>query len=123
MNIVLWTLQVLLALMFTGAGTVKLVQPREKLVRTMAWVATTPQQTVRLIGTIEVLGALGLVLPALTGILPWLTPSAAVGLGLTMIGAAMTNLRLNKPAHIAANAGLFGVAMLIAYGRFVLVPI
>lgn len=122
MNTVLWTLQVVLALVFMGAGTVKLVQLREKLVKTMAWTAAMPQRTVRLIGTVEVLGALGLILPAVTRILPWLTPLAAVGLGLTMIGAAMTNLRLNKPMHIAANIVLFAVAVFIAYGRFVLLP-
>jgi len=122
-NTVLWTLQVVLALVFAGAGTVKLVQPREKLVRTMAWTAATPQRAVRLIGTTEVLGALGLILPALTGILPWLTPLAAVGLALTMIGAALTNLRIDKPTHIPTNMVLFAFAVFVAYGRFVLVPV
>ena len=92
-----WTLQVVLALVFFGAGGAKLAQPREKLTRTLAWVARTPQPVVTLIGTLELLGALGLVMPALTGVLLWLTPLAAAGLALTMVGAALTNLSIGKP--------------------------
>ena len=58
------------------------------------------------IGTLELLGALGLALSALSGVLPWLTPLAAVELALTMIGAALTDLSSGKPDHVAANAVL-----------------
>lgn len=122
MNALLWTLQVVLAFVFFGAGGAKLVQPREKLTRMMAWVAQTPQTVVKGIGTLELLGALGLVLPALLGVLPWLTPLAAAGLALTMVGAALTNLSTGKPSHIAANAVLLAAAAFVAYGRVVLPP-
>jgi hypothetical protein len=74
---------------------------------------------VRIIGSLEVLGAIGIVLPALTGIVPWLTPLAALGLVLTMIGAALSHLRRTEYANFAVN----GVVLaLVAYGRFFVVP-
>jgi len=91
--VALWVVQVLLAAAFLGSGATKLSRPREKLVKNMGWVEDFSQPTVRIIGVLEVLGAIGIVLPALTGILPWLTPLAALGLVLTMIGAALTHLR------------------------------
>jgi uncharacterized membrane protein YphA (DoxX/SURF4 family) len=69
----LWVAQVLLAVAFLGAGATKLSQPKEKLAKNMAWVEDFSQPAVRLIGAVEVLGAIGVVVPALTGILPWLT--------------------------------------------------
>jgi uncharacterized membrane protein YphA (DoxX/SURF4 family) len=71
MSIELWVVQVLLAAAFLMSGATKLSQPKEKLVKNMAWVEDFSQPTVRIIGTLEVLGAIGIVLPALTGILPW----------------------------------------------------
>jgi uncharacterized membrane protein YphA (DoxX/SURF4 family) len=89
MGVVLWAVQVLLAAGFVVSGATKLSQPKEKLVKNMAWVEDFSQATVRIIGVLELLGAIGIVLPALTGIVPWLTPLAALGLVLTMIGAAL----------------------------------
>jgi uncharacterized membrane protein YphA (DoxX/SURF4 family) len=92
MSIALWVVQVLLAAAFLVSGATKLSQPKEKLVKKMAWVEDFSQPTVRIIGALEVLGAIGIVLPALTGIVPSLTPLAALGLVLLMIGAALTHL-------------------------------
>ena len=97
-------------------------QPKEKLAKNMAWVEDSSQPTVRLIGALEVLGAVGVVLPALTGILPWLTPLAALGLVLTMIGAALTHLRRKEHGGIAVNAVLLILAAFVAYGRFFVLP-
>ena len=80
MNVVLWVIQVVLALAFLFAGVSKVARPKEKLREQMAWVDDFSQPMVRFIGTMEILGAIGLVLPALTGIAPILTPIAAVGL-------------------------------------------
>ncbi len=123
MNTALWIVQVLLALTFLGTGLMKLSLPIERLAERMSWVKDSPPQIVRLIGALELLGAVGVVLPALTGILPWLTPLAAVGLVLTMIGAMITHLRLNEPSHIPVNLVLLVLAAFVAYGRFILVPI
>ena len=118
MSITLWVVQVLLAVAFLGAGATKLSQPKEKLAKNMAWVEDFSQGTVRLIGTLEVLGAIGLVLPALTGVLPWLTPLAAAGLVLLMIGAALAHLRRTEYGNIAVNAVLLILATFVVYGRF-----
>ena len=121
MGIALWVAQVLLAVAFLGAGATKLSQPKKKLAKNMAWVEDFSQGTVRLIGALEVVGAIGLVLPALTGILLWLTPLAALGLVLLMIGAALTHLRRTEYGNIAVNAVLLVLAAFVVYGRFFLV--
>jgi uncharacterized membrane protein YphA (DoxX/SURF4 family) len=123
MNTALWVVQVLLALTFLMTGLMKVTQPIERLAKHMSWVKDSAPKTVRLIGVLEILGAVGVVLPALTGILPWLTPLAAVGLILTMIGATITHLRLNEPSHIPVTIVLLLLAAFVVYGRMSLVPI
>ena len=118
----MWAVQVLVAASFLVAGATKVSQPKEKLVKNMAWVEDFSQGTVRLIGALEVLGAIGVVVPALTGIVPWLTPLAALGLVLLMIGAALTHLRRTEYGYIAMNAVLLVLAAFVAYGRFFILP-
>jgi uncharacterized membrane protein len=77
---------------------------------------------VRLIGTVEVLGAIGVVLPALTGVLPWLTPLAALGLAATMVGAILTHLRLGERSAVVPPMVLLILAAFVAYGRFFILP-
>jgi uncharacterized membrane protein YphA (DoxX/SURF4 family) len=122
MGIALWVVQVLVAAAFLVAGATKLSQPKEKLLKNMAWVEDFSQPTLRIIGALEVLGAIGIVLPALTGIVPWLTPLAALGLVLTMIGAALTHLRRTEYGGIAVNAVLLILADFVLYGRFFVLP-
>jgi uncharacterized membrane protein YphA (DoxX/SURF4 family) len=121
MSIALWVVQVLLAAAFLVSGATKLSQPKEKLLKNMAWVEDFSQPTVRIIGVLEVLGAIGIVVPALTGIVPWLTPLAALGLVLTMIGAALTHLRRSEYSVITVPAVLLILAAFVAYGRFFVV--
>jgi uncharacterized membrane protein YphA (DoxX/SURF4 family) len=123
MNTPIWIAQILLALAFGMAGIMKATQPKEKLAANMAWVNDFSQTQVRGIGTLEFLGAVGLILPALTGILPVLTPIAAVGLILVMIGAIFTHIRRKEYGIIVVNAVLLAIAAFIAYGRFVAVPL
>ena len=73
--------------------------------------------------TLEILGAIGLILPAVTGILPWLTPVAATGLALTMVGAMITHGRRGEYSGIGVNLVLSVLALFVVYGRFVIVPI
>jgi len=122
-NIALWVVQILLALAFLMAGGMKVSQPMEKLKKAMSWTSHTTVGTVRLVGILEILGALGLILPAVTGILPWLTPVAAIGLVLTMIGAAIVHIRLKEFAGLGAPLVLFLLALFIVYGRFMLSPL
>lgn len=118
MNTALWIVQILLALAFGMAGFMKITQPKEKLAGQMKWVEDFAPNTVKGIGTLEALAAIGLILPMLTGILPILTPLAAVGLILTMVGAALTHLRRKETPMIAINAVLLVLAAFVAYGRF-----
>jgi uncharacterized membrane protein len=74
--------------------------------------------TVRFVGTVELLGAVGLVLPAATGVLPVLTPLAATGLAVTMVLAAATHVRRKEPSGVAFTAILLILAALVAWGRF-----
>lgn len=122
MNIVLWVIQVLLALAFLGAGTLKATQPLDKLAGQMGWVRVVPPWAVRAIGVVEILGAIGLIVPALLGILPWLTPLAGVGLALTMIGALALHLSRREYKQLAPSGVLLILAVIIAVGRGVLVP-
>ncbi len=119
MNVVLWIVQVVLALAFTFSGLSKITQPRQALIeRGLAYVEDLPQPLVKVIGTLEVLGAIGLVVPAWTGIAPVLTPIAAVGFMALMVGAMLTHLRRGEPKVIVANGLLFLLAAFVAWGRF-----
>lgn len=118
MNIALWIVQALLAVAFLGAGAMKLTQPKEKLVTSLAWAESFSPTSIKLIGAAEILGALGLVLPALTGIAPVLTPLAAVGLAVVMVGAIVTHGRRGETPMIAVNAVLLALAVFVAWGRF-----
>jgi uncharacterized membrane protein YphA (DoxX/SURF4 family) len=119
MNIALWIVQALLALAFGMAGVMKLTQPKEKLATQMAWVEDFPANVVKLLGALELLGAIGLIFPLLTGILSWLTPVAAMGLVLTMLGAMTTHRRRGENQMLVVNAVLLLLAAFVAYGRFV----
>ncbi|MCP4415610.1 MAG: DoxX family protein [Chloroflexi bacterium] len=124
MNIALWIVQGLLALLFLVAGLMKASKSKDEIKekggKQMSWVDDVSDSTIKLIGVLELLAAIGLILPQLTGILPWLTPLAAVGLVLTMIGAMIVNVR--NRITIIKNIVLFLLAAFVAYGRFVLVP-
>lgn len=123
MNIALWVIQALLALAFLGAGIMKATQPIDRLKKNMSWVESTSTSIVRLVGVLEILGGLGLILPAATHILPWLTPVAAIGLVLTMIGAIIVHLQRKEASRLSVPVVLLILALVIVYGRFVLLPI
>jgi uncharacterized membrane protein YphA (DoxX/SURF4 family) len=123
MTYVLWIVQVLLALLFLFAGGTKLVIPPDVLAK-----MGSPNQIplpglfVRFIGVCEVLGALGLILPGLLRIKPWLTPLAAAGLFVVMIGATTLTVAADGLAAgvVPLVAGL--LAAFVAYGRWRLAP-
>ena len=123
MDIIIWVVQVLLALAFAMPGIMKLTQPAEKLAANMGWVKDFSPQTVKIIGLLELLAAIGLILPAVTGILSWLTPLAALGLAALMIGAILTHQRRKEQQMIIANAVLLLLALFVVYGRFMAAPL
>jgi uncharacterized membrane protein YphA (DoxX/SURF4 family) len=123
MNTAIWIVQILAGLMFGVSGFMKATQPYEKLKTNQKWVEDFSPTVIKAIGIVEVLGAVGLILPALTGILPILTPIAGVGLVLVMLGAAYTHIRRGETPMIAINLVLLALAAFVAYGRFVAVPL
>ena len=88
-----------------------------------AWPAALPEWAVRTIGSLEIAGALGLILPALTRILPKLTPIAAACFMLLQIGAMITHISLGEMGVLPVNLALFGLAGFLAWGRWKKVPI
>ncbi|MBF6175566.1 DoxX family protein [Nocardia blacklockiae] len=118
MNTWLWVGQIVLAASFVLGGLVKVALPKEKLRGGMPWVDDLSQRAVAGIGAVEVLGGAGVVLPWATGIAPILTPIAAVGLALVMVGGFATHLRRAEYARSLSNVVLFVVAVLVAIGRF-----
>jgi uncharacterized membrane protein YphA (DoxX/SURF4 family) len=118
MNVVLWIIAGVLALAFLAAGLTKLTQPKQKLVTNMAWVEDFSPGTVRLIGALEVLAAIGLVLPAALDVVPALVPLAAIGLVVLMAGAALTHSRRKEVPLIVVNLVLLALAAVVAWGRF-----
>lgn len=119
MNLALWIVAIVLAAGFTGSGLLKLLVPKEKLVSSgQGWAQDYTPTNIRLIGVVELLGAAGLILPAVTRIAPILVPLAAVGLGLVMVGAAAVHARRKETMNIGVNAVLLALAGFVAWGRF-----
>jgi uncharacterized membrane protein len=118
-NVALWIAAALLALAFGAAGLMKITGKREQLLERMPWVADFSQGQVKAIGVVEVLGALGLILPAVAGIAPLLVPLAAAGLAVTSVLAAVMHLRRGDGvASIVPVTVLFVLAVFVAWGRF-----
>ena len=123
-NIPLWILQVVLALAFLGAGVShSVVYERSSANPRMVWMTALPTNFVRTIGIVTLAGAIGLILPAVSGVAPWLTPLAAVMLTILMACAIVFHFTRREFPHIAFNAILGVLAGAIAYGRFVLSPL
>jgi DoxX-like family len=120
MNVVLWILQGLLAAAFLFSGARKLSQTREQALAEGAYVKLYPEWTRRMIAILEIAAAVGLVLPAVTGIAPVLLPIAAAGLVLLMAGAAATHLRIGGDDRriVPVNLVLLALAAVVAWGRF-----
>ncbi|MGI5125331.1 DoxX family protein [Pseudonocardia sp. CA-107938] len=114
MSIGYWIAAGPLALFFLYAGAMKLVRSREQLEPMMGWVDTVPMAGVRALGVVEVLGALGLVLPRLTGIAPVLTLAAATGLLVLQVLAAAFHLSRRETSDIWLNVVLIVIAAIAA---------
>jgi len=120
MNTALWIVAGLLAAVFLLAGSSKLFIPREKLAKApgCGWVLDFSAGFVKALGAIEILGAVGLILPALLDIAPVLVPLAALGLGLIMTGAAIVEFRRQEFKHVLLNLTYLALIAFVAFGRF-----
>jgi uncharacterized membrane protein YphA (DoxX/SURF4 family) len=120
MNIALWIVAGLLAVAYMVAGLGKLFVPKEKLAAAPGggWVDDFSADTVRAIGGLELLAAVGLILPALFDIATVLTPLAAVGLVVIMIGATVTRICRHEVKPMVADLVYLVLAAFVAWGRF-----
>lgn len=120
MNIALWVAQGLLAAMYLMAGTMKTFQTA-KVRPTMTWTQGRSDAFIRFVGVSELLGALGLILPMVMGMVSWLTPIAAIGLSLIQLLAIFTeHLPKKEFKVIPANVVLLGLSIFVIFGRWVL---
>jgi len=120
MNIALWIAQGLLAAMYLMAGVMKTFQT-SKAREQLPWAKNRSDGFIRFVGTSELLGALGLILPLLTGVLPWLTPLAAIGLTVIQLLAIFTEHLPKKEYNvIPVNVVLLALAVFVVFGRWTL---
>src|ERR687896_2425603 len=124
MNLALWIVAGLLAVVYLLSGIGKLIVPKEKLAAFPGggWVEDFSAGSVKAIGALEVLAAVGLVVPAALDIAPVLVPLAALGLVLIMLGAVITRIRRHEPKAMVADLIYLALAGFVAWGRFVLEP-
>src|SRR5690349_18415901 len=118
METLLRIFQVALALLFAATGLVKLTQSRQTLAPRMSWVTESTDAQVKAIGALEVLAAIGLILPAALGIVPQLTALAASGVVLLMLGAIKTHGDRSEWEHVPLNVVLALIALFVAVERF-----
>jgi hypothetical protein len=120
MDLALWIIAGFLAAAFLIGGAAKLIVSKETIAATPlgGWVEDFSAGSIKAIGALEVLAAVGLVLPAALDVAPVLVPLAAVGLVLLMAGAAIVHLRRHELKVIAANLGYLALAGFVTWGRF-----
>ncbi|GIM93026.1 DoxX family protein [Paractinoplanes toevensis] len=119
MNVFLWILAGLLAVVMLASGVQKLIRSKADLAASgQGWVDDFPEGAVKAIGAVEVLAAIGLIAPALFDIAPVLVPLAASGVVLVMVGAVITHARRREWTNIIVNVVLLAIALTIAVLRF-----
>ena len=119
MNVTLWIVAGVLAAAFFAAGLMKVAQPKQKLAESgMGWTDEFSDGAVKGIGALEVLGALGLILPAIFDTATVLVPIAATGLAVLMLGAIVVHARRKETQNIVVNVVLLALAVFVAWGRF-----
>jgi uncharacterized membrane protein YphA (DoxX/SURF4 family) len=118
MDLTVWIVSAGLAALFALSGTAKLTMSRERLIATgQTGIAVYPMPLVRFAAACEILGAVGIVGPWALGVAPGLTPAAAVGLALVMVGAAAAHTRLREPWPVVANTVILAACLFVAVTR------
>jgi len=123
LHVTLWVAQCLLAAVFFMAGWTKLSIPFDQLNTVMPWTADVPEPLVRFIGISEFTGAIGLLLPSILKIKPFLTPAAATGLAIVMLLATIFHISRDEFEAIGITLAFGSVAVFIAWGRLKKVPL
>ncbi len=123
LNITLWIVQIILALLFIMTGVVKFTSSIEEQRSQMEWPKHVSEGLIHFVGIIEIVGALGLLLPSILKIKPQLTPWAAIGLALIMIFATILNVSVGETKAIVPLLSISAIALFVAWGRFKKAPI
>lgn len=119
MNMLLWILAFLLAAVFIGSGLAKLLTPREQQIDRTPYAEDFPHSVILGIGVLEVLGAVGLILPALTGVATILVALSAAGLAITMVFAALVHIRRGDGFTAALPSIVLAIlSVFVAWSRF-----
>ncbi len=119
MNVVLWIIAAVLAVAFLAAGLLKVSQPKEKLAATgLKWTEDFTAGQIKAIAILEILAAVGLILPPALHIAPVLAPLAALGLAIVMVGAIVVHGRRREFPNVVFNAILLVLAVIVVWGRF-----
>jgi uncharacterized membrane protein YphA (DoxX/SURF4 family) len=118
MNVVLWIGQGVLAAIFAVSGTLKSTQSKERMLASgQTGVREFPLPAIRLVAAAELLAVVGLIVPQASGVAPVLTPLAALGLAVVMVGAAVAHTRLQEAPTAAVNVAILLLCVAVAAGR------
>jgi uncharacterized membrane protein YphA (DoxX/SURF4 family) len=119
LNVVLWIIAAILAVAFLGAGLMKVVRTKEQLQASgMGWTETYHPTLIKVIGALEILAAIGLILPAALDIAPILVPLSALGLAIIMVGAVVVHARRKETPMVIGNVVLLILLIVVVWGRF-----
>ncbi|NHN31855.1 DoxX family protein [Paenibacillus agricola] len=117
MNVALWVVQILLSLLFLMGGGMKVFQ-YDKTYRMWPWVRDYSKAFVTFVGCMDLLAGLGLILPQLTGIFPWLTPLTALGASVILTLAIVLHIKRNEIKNAIPNIAFLALAIFVIIGRF-----
>ncbi|AYD46621.1 DoxX family protein [Arachidicoccus soli] len=118
MNAILWVIQSLIAIVFLYSGVNKSIYSRQKLVsKGQTGVEGLSKGMIRFIGISEILGAIGIILPGLIDVFPFLTVVAAICLALVMVPASIIHYKRYEPKNVITNCIIFSMCVFVTYGR------
>ncbi|CAD5273536.1 DoxX family protein [Imperialibacter sp. 75] len=123
LSVVLWVTQGLLSVSFLCGAAMKLFQPVNQLSVMWSWTAEVPPAFLAFTGILDLLGGVGIILPSLLRIKPWLTPVTALAMVAQMIGASVFHVMRGEGADIGANIVFALMALFIAWGRWKAAPV
>lgn len=120
MNLIQWILQILLAVIFASSGSMKILTPKTKLLKdkNFRWVKDYSSDKLKQIGALEILGAIGLIVPNLTNTWQWVTPLSALSLAVIMFLASQTHAKRKESKQVAMNIVILFMALFVALTRF-----
>lgn len=118
LNVALWVVQLLLGLFFLLVGYSHGLMPFDEIAQQAVWMQQVPHALARFIGYAELAGGVGLILPSVTRIKPWLTPLAALGVATIMVLALFFHVARGEASVVGLHAVVATLALFVAWGRW-----